>query len=385
MRKCFYSFILSSVIATTSLMAQDRIQVLSAVVKDKKIENAEVLLQKNGAQTVVGHTDANGYVTLHPSFADDNNAVVIIKKEGYSTLVAKCPCQGLTYAISPVMKNLDGLRIVLTWGAYPTDLDSHLWYSDQHIYWKDKVGVQANLDVDDRDGYGPETITINERKFGTDYYYSVHDYINRESTHSEALSRSGATVFVYIGQSLVKTYYVPKNKIGNLWTVFKITGDGEIEDINSFVNAATDLPSDMRYSTSNAAGSLVVVDKQEALRLNKLGTLEYNKKNYEKAIEYYTAATEVYPDFGQAYGNLGLSYKRNGQNAEALWANRKAIALASGATARTTRAGAYYNLGRIYEEQREYSKAKEQYESAKEQVDKPTYDEAIRRMDALID
>lgn len=381
MKKSIYLLLCCFFITVSNLFAQRQIQVLSAVVKDKKISGAEVLLQKNGAQTVVGRTDANGVVTLNPSFADDNNAVVIIKKEGYSTLVAKCPCQGLTYAISPVMKNLDGIRVVLTWGKYPYDLDSHLWYSNQHVYFDNKIGNKANLDVDDVDSYGPETITIEEKKFGTEYFYGVHDFSNKELSNSYQLSESGATVFVYIGQSLVKTYYVPKDKVGNLWTVFKITKEGEIEDINSFGNANNNDASLIKYSLVNAAGSLVIVNKKEALRLNNLGTVEYDKKNYSKAIEYYTSAIDIYPEFAQAYGNLGLTYKKNGQSAEALWANRKAIALANGPT---TRAGAYYNIGRIYEEKGEFAKAKEQYELAKNQVGRAVYEEAIQRMNSLL-
>ncbi|BBN52193.1 hypothetical protein TRE132_03180 [Pseudomonas chlororaphis subsp. aurantiaca] len=95
------------------------VEVLSAVVKDQKIADAEVLVQRNGAQSVVGRTNAQGQVTLTTDFADDPSNLLIIKKPGYSNLVVKCPCSGMTYAISPVMQNLDGLRVVLTWGATP--------------------------------------------------------------------------------------------------------------------------------------------------------------------------------------------------------------------------------------------------------------------------
>ncbi len=381
--KTVVSFLILSlfVIGTfTESKAQRKIQVLSAVVKDKKIEGAEVFLQKNGQQTVVGKTNANGEVLLQPTFTDDENAMVIIKKEGYSTLVAKCPCQGLTYAISPVMKNLDGVRIVLSWGSEPQDLDSHLWYKNQHVYYNSKESPNAQLDVDDTDGYGPETVTIREKVFGDEYVYAVHDYTNRMSTSSTGLANSSAKVFVYIGQSLVKTYYVPRGKQGNLWTVFKITGGGEIEDINSFVSLKVEDTANLRYNTSAGTGSIVYTDKQEAIRLNKLGTQAYDNKNYEQAIRYYREAIDKDPAFGQAYGNLGLTYKKAGMLAEALWANRKAIALANGSTAATTRAGAYYNIGRIYEEQGEYAKALEQYKLAKSEKENSVYDNAIQRM-----
>lgn len=381
--KLFYSLCLLVGICL-STEAQNKIQVLSAVIKDKKIENAQVILQKNGEKSIVGYTNSEGIVVLNTPFQDDGNSMVIIKKEGYSTLVAKCPCQGLTYAISPVMDNLDGIRIVLSWGKNPRDLDSHLWYGNQHIFFQKKEGVKANLDVDDTDSYGPETITIDERDFNKEYYYAVHDFTDRESPYTSNLSNSSAKVFVYIGESLVKTYYIPTNKKGNLWTVFKITKGGDIEDINSFTGANGTDSSNLKPSSINALGSIVDVNKQEALRLNALGTTEYKKQNYVKAIEYYMAAIDIYPEFGQAYGNLGLSYKKNGQDAEALWANRKAIALASGATESVTKAGAHYNIGRIYEERGEYQKAKDEYEASKSYSNKKTYDEAINRMDTLL-
>lgn len=381
--KSFYSICLLLSVCI-SFFAQNKIQVLSAVVKDKKIEGAQVILQKNGEKSVVGYTNSDGIVILNTPFEDDGNSVVIIKKEGYSTLVAKCPCNGLTYAISPVMRNLDGMRIVLNWGEYPYDLDSHLWYGNDHVYFANQEGYNANLDVDDTDSYGPETITIEERDFNKDYYYAVHDYSDRTEGNTPNLSKSGAKVFVYVGESLIKTYYVPTSKRGNLWTVFKINKDGEIEDINGFTSASTSDPEMIRPSSANALGSIVDVNKQEALRLNALGTEEYQKKNYSQAIAYYMAAIDVYPQFGQAYGNLGLSYKKNGQNAEALWANRKAIALASGNTTAITKAGAHYNIGRIYEEQGEYQKAKDEYIASKSYSNKSTYDEAINRMNALL-
>jgi hypothetical protein len=69
----------------------------------------------------------------------------------------------MTYALSPAMRNLDGMRIVLTWGERPADLDSHITYPGNHIFFRSKKGTDANLDVDDTTSFGPETITL-ERK-----------------------------------------------------------------------------------------------------------------------------------------------------------------------------------------------------------------------------
>ncbi|MBA4382487.1 MAG: hypothetical protein C0406_07975, partial [Sideroxydans sp.] len=142
------------------------VQVLSATIKDQRIEGASVILQKNGEQSVNATSDIQGHAVLNPSFADDPSALLIIKKAGYSNLVVKCPCSGMTYAISTVMNNLDGMRIVLNWGELPSDLDSHLIFPSNHIYFNSKTGStssDAKLDVDDTTSYGPETITIEKK------------------------------------------------------------------------------------------------------------------------------------------------------------------------------------------------------------------------------
>ena len=117
------------------------------------------------------------------------------------------------------------IRIVLTWGESPWDLDSHLVGPTEngdkfHVYYGNKVhGTEADLDVDDTSSYGPETITIHSFNEGI-YTYAIHDYSNRYSSNSTALANSGAQVKVYIGAKLLMTYNVPSNKDGTLWTVF---------------------------------------------------------------------------------------------------------------------------------------------------------------------
>lgn len=370
--------------AFNPVFAQQRtVQVLSATIKDKKIEGAEVIFQKNGEQSVSGRTNANGNVTVNAGFADDPSASIIIKKDGYSTLVAKCPCDKLTYAISPVMESLDGMRVVLSWGSTPSDLDAHLAYSGNHIYFSRKKGDNAELDVDDTDSYGPETITVNQRNNGTEYVYAVHDYSDRDNPNTTRLSNSQAKVFVYIGQSLVRTYYLPANsQQGNLWTVFKINGNGEMQDINTIsrINSPTEEINNIMFNPRDAVAINGNYNASSAETLNASGEAAYHSKNYESAVNYYTAAIQEDPNYGQAYGNLGLAYKKMGRNAEAIWANRKAIALASGPTASAVKAGSYYNIGRIYEERGRYADALRQYQQAKAQKENPVYDTAIGRM-----
>lgn len=117
------------------------------------------------------------------------------------------------------------LRVVLTWGSTPSDLDSHMVGPDGtggkfHEYYPEcNDGSDTDLDVDDTSSYGPETITIYQEHDGT-YVYAVHDYTNKSSSSSTALSNSGAQVNVYRGNQLLMTYNVPTNQGGTLWTVF---------------------------------------------------------------------------------------------------------------------------------------------------------------------
>lgn len=385
-------FAATLLLGSAALLAQAEqlpIEVLSAVIKDQKIADAEVLVQKNGAQSVVGKTDAQGRISLTTAFSDDAGSLLIIKKPGYSNLVAKCPCKGMTYAISPVMENLDGLRVVLSWGATPSDLDSHIAYPGNHIFFRAKQGRDADLDVDDTDSYGPETITLQKKHFGETYVYAVHDYSNQGNPSASALSGSQAKVFVYIGQSLVRTYYVPTNQVGNLWTVFRISGNGELQDINSFTGVGTGdediagvlqpLQGDAPVMASQAASAGAQGD---AKALNRQGEAAYHGGQLEQAIDFYRQAIELDGAYGQAYSNLGLAYQKAGRTAEAIWANRKALALASGATAATVRASSYYNIARIYEAAGQFDDALRQYQLAKEQKANPVYDKAIERINS---
>ncbi|MWV17757.1 tetratricopeptide repeat protein [Pseudomonas sp. L-22-4S-12] len=380
----------SLLFASTAALAQAEqlpIEVLSAVVKDQRIADAEVLVQKNGAQSVVGKTNAQGQVSLTTAFPDDAASLLIIKKAGYSNLVAKCPCKGMTYAISPVMQSLDGMRVVLSWGQAPADLDSHIAYPGNHVFFGEKLGEQANLDVDDTNSYGPETITLQKKRFGETYVYAVHDFINSTTPSANALSASQAKVFVYVGQSLVRTYYVPQGQRGNLWTVFRITGNGDFQDINQLqgISGESAAIGGILQPLQNEGQSIASLTATQAAQgdakaLNRQGETAYHAGQLDQAIDFYRQAIELDANYGQAYGNLGLAYQKAGRTAEAIWANRKAIALASGASAATVRAGSYYNIARIYEAAEQFDDALRHYHLAKEQKANPVYDKAILRV-----
>ena len=136
--------------------------------------------------------------------------------------------------------NIDGMRIVLTWGASPSDLDSHLNITSSgrnwHVYYSQKnpSGAQANLDLDDTSSYGPETTTIVSIKENATYQYYVYNY-SSGGYSSYALSDSGATINVYFGGTATPayTFNVPY-AYGCYWNVFTYnSATGEFKVVNT--------------------------------------------------------------------------------------------------------------------------------------------------------
>ena len=71
---------LNFVLLSAFVFAQtSQISVLSAIVKDKVISNAEVIFQKNGETSITVFTDNSGKVSIPEKFRNDENVILIIK------------------------------------------------------------------------------------------------------------------------------------------------------------------------------------------------------------------------------------------------------------------------------------------------------------------
>ena len=126
------------------------------------------------------------------------------------------------------------IRIVLTWGATPLDLDSHLRLpaGADEIYWSHKTatGGSASLDWDDTTSYGPETITITTTNAGT-YNYWVYNYSGTGS-----IKTSEAVVKVYNSNGLWYTFTASTasgDSSLRYWRVFTLNGT-TISTLNTF-------------------------------------------------------------------------------------------------------------------------------------------------------
>lgn len=155
----------------------------------------------------------------------------------------------------------NNFRIVLTWGEYPLDIDSHLYgptvngddifhvfYDDDYYDWwnpsTEDYETICDLDVDDTESYGPETITVHKMNSSGTYSYYVHDYSNRYDSDSTELSNSGAIARVYSGNTLLATFNVPTNKVGTVWHVFDYDASTDtIKPVNDFYSQS--YPSDV--------------------------------------------------------------------------------------------------------------------------------------------
>jgi hypothetical protein len=209
--------------------------------------------QRSGEVSVSAVTDQNGAFTLEGIEA--GNYTLEVQREGYVTTYLNAVNIGgqvdqVAGIISPELGSDSQLRIVMSWGESPQDLDSHLTGPNGeggrfHIDFGNRgnsnleISPYVYLDRDDTDAEGPETITVGQLLPGEVYRYSVHDFSNNGSTPSEALGQSGARVEVYgDGNRLIQTFYVPQVP-GTLWTVFEIAQDGVVIPVNSMSYEST--------------------------------------------------------------------------------------------------------------------------------------------------
>ena len=172
-------------------------------------------------------TDQNGRIVF-PKIPDGNYRLVF-SKEGFITTDIDFRVQlGNVvfnwFNVSPGIPDKD-YRIILEWNEKPADLDLHFEKaSGYHIsYMNMKMAEDGNavLDRDDRQGYGPETITIGRIDNNAVYTCWVHDYTNQSSSESTQMAQNGATVRVYSNNRLLNTFHIPTGK-GTRWNVFKI-------------------------------------------------------------------------------------------------------------------------------------------------------------------
>ncbi|MFL3006586.1 MAG: YfaP family protein [Candidatus Neomarinimicrobiota bacterium] len=198
------------------------------------LNGLEVLSDNEGFYSVYVPDLLNSYILtgIGDEFCPYNGVVNI--PSDYSSNVFE-----YNFSISPI-PDVGEIRIILTWGSNPTDMDSHLLTPEIdsayfHISYSNRGNNEsapyAVLDLDDVDGFGPETITIKQLETGI-YTYYVHQYSNDGS-----LDESKGTIQIFDSPNCTgQTIDAPFEGEGRYWNVFKINGEtGDILKINEIV------------------------------------------------------------------------------------------------------------------------------------------------------
>lgn len=205
-----------------------------------------------------GGTPVTGYKPLTVEFSDlstENSHTVSCTADGYSPYENQqvvIPEGGnVTFNIPMSPEIAAGqMRMVLSWGAFPEDLDAHLLTPEiggqsYEVYYDNMGSLTeapfAFLDNDDVDGFGPETITVADFFNGT-YKYFIFNYDENAS-----VSVSNAVVRIYDDAGLKHELNVPSTGDGFYWYVCDI--DGATQQV-TIRNQIMDSPPGNARSTS---------------------------------------------------------------------------------------------------------------------------------------
>ncbi|MBQ8247058.1 MAG: cellulose binding domain-containing protein [Lachnospiraceae bacterium] len=192
-----------------------------------------------------GWNNFSGDIVKDEIYTDQNGNYSVTLPIGYYTIefckegyihsyvnVVVYPMIGMQNAVMCPELEENEIRVVLTWGNSPRDLDSHLALYmgniiSQHIFYSSKIcydpytGKEYSLDVDDTFSYGPETITFyTDNPLIDEYKYYVYNFSG--GSVGNELSLSGAKVTIYYGSQESRTINVPLNETGRTWNVFRI-------------------------------------------------------------------------------------------------------------------------------------------------------------------
>ncbi len=228
---CFFS----SAALAQETDVQVEFVVNDAFVKGKLLGGVEIRMARAAerASEHTGYTGANGrlIVTVAPG-----TWFVTYRLRGYVPVVASETVlrDRVTVVTTSLSMNLESegtpggrrVRIVLNWGSAAgqvRDADAHALCpclpESPHVYYQSRTHLagthEVSLDVDDRDGGGPETITFRDPAPGA-YRYFVHNF-----SGDGLLGASEAVVRVLAGDEQIGEFRVPADASQRAWRPFK--------------------------------------------------------------------------------------------------------------------------------------------------------------------
>lgn len=199
------------------------------------ISGATVQVQGSGAAT----TDAAGRFdiadvptgshtlqTTATGFTTDTRTINVVEGQNPELSIALVP-----------ITNAAEIRLVLTWGSQPADVDAHLSGPTTeggrfHISFLDRehpdVIPYVGLDVDDVSSFGPETITIRRNPATNQFVAGEYRYWLHNFSTTPELDVSGARVTINQGGAQLAEYVIsgsPANPSQDIWHVVNLTVD----------------------------------------------------------------------------------------------------------------------------------------------------------------
>ena len=216
------------------------------VVRDSDSGNPIPLADVNIDEVWDMKSDNEGKVELPNQIQDGEHKMTVKKGEEYVKTESSFTLdQGILTTVPQISlpKKVDfkRIKIVLDWGEYPYDLDSHVLDEKHHVYYSNMTQGNLELDRDDTSSYGPETITIKDPDPNSVYKYFVHDYSNGDHISSDELSYSEAQVKVYFDNEFKSSFQIKPNQEGITWYVFDIIDGNKIvtKDIVSSITPSS--------------------------------------------------------------------------------------------------------------------------------------------------
>ena len=230
------AFFAACLLPAVAVAVEVRFETNDAHVRDLPVAGVRLLVaaEPGGEALVTGETDDEGVAVLD---LEPGTYWVSYVRGGYvpigdSETEIRGTGQIITTTLSMLLEAEGGdahrrVRIILNWGSAPSnvqDADSHVacvcGQSDRHVYFAamrhESRGHVVELDVDDRDWGGPETLTLSDPAPGS-YDYWVHQY----SSDEDPLGLSDVVVRVFFDDALEKEIRIPSDVGVRHWWPFK--------------------------------------------------------------------------------------------------------------------------------------------------------------------
>lgn len=150
-------------------------------------------------------TNGSGQFTV---LAPPNSSLVLQGRRGAfltNALAVNVGSSAVSIPTCLTIPTTNAATMRLTWGASPSDIDSHLRVpGGYHVYYVTRGTLSAepyaNLDVDDVTGFGPEVTTIRRPKVGI-YRFYLHNF---SQTFSPGMTGSPTRVELnYAGRTVI--------------------------------------------------------------------------------------------------------------------------------------------------------------------------------------